>query len=314
MIGALVMAYGTPSSKEDVGAFYTHVRRGRPPSPEQLADLCRRYDAIGGTSPLVDRTNAQADGLAAALGDEYQVALGFKHASPFIEDAVGALAASGVDSFVGLVLAPHYSKLSVGEYCDRARAAAGDRMNFSMIESWHLAAGYVDLLAGFLIEAMAEVASAGAVHVVFTAHSLPERILATGDPYPAQLAASAAAIAARADLAPEMWSVAWQSAGRTPEPWIGPDILTVIDTLADTGTQAVVVCAAGFTSDHLEVLYDLDIEARNRAEAQGLGFARTRSLNDHSQLCSTLAAIVRQSGHSAPRRPPKPNRAGGGGG
>ena len=280
--GVLVMAYGTPATPADIEAYYTHVRRGRPPAPEQLAELQGRYAAIGGTSPLLERTRAQAAGLAAALGDEWVVELGMKHAPPFIEDGMRALAEAGVDAdrVVGLVLAPHYSRLSVGEYAARATGAR-------VVESWHLAPGYVELLARFVDE----VATPDS-EVVFTAHSLPARILDEGDPYPVQLRETAAAVAERAGVS--RWSVGWQSAGRTPEPWIGPDILDVLRDRAARGAQHVVVCPAGFVSDHLEVLYDLDVEASALAGALGVGFARTGMPNDDPQFCATLADVVRR--------------------
>ena len=285
------MAYGTPATPGDVEAYYTHVRRGRPPTPEQLADLRRRYDAIGGTSPLLARTREQAAGIQAALGDEFLVALGMKHAAPFIEDGVAALVAAGVTRIIGVVLAPHYSALSVGEYGKRAEAAAAEAgVRLTMVKSWHLAPGYVDLLAGF-VEGEVKRLAVDPVEVVFTAHSLPTRILDMGDPYPAQLAETAAAVAAQAGV--ERWSVGWQSAGRTPEPWIGPDILAVLPTLRDAGAAGVVVCAAGFVSDHLEVLYDLDVEARAAAEALGLAFTRTPSPNADPGFCATVAGVIR---------------------
>jgi len=289
-VGVLLMAYGTPATPADVEAYYRHVRRGRAPTPEQLADLQRRYDAIGGTSPLLARTQAQARGVQAALErhdhGRFTVALGMKHAPPFIEDGVRALAAAGVEPgrAVGLVLAPHYSRLSVGEYAARAEGVA-------VVESWHLEPGYLDLLARFV----GEVATADS-EVVFTAHSLPSRILAEGDPYPSQLAETAAAVAEAAGV--EHWSVAWQSAGRTPEPWIGPDILDVLRDRAARGVERVVVCPAGFVSDHLEVLYDLDVEATALAAELGIGFARTRMPNDDPQFCATLAEVVRR--HAQP--------------
>lgn len=285
------MAYGTPATPEDVEAYYTHVRRGRPPTPEQLADLRRRYDAIGGTSPLLARTREQAAGIQAALGDDFLVELGMKHATPFIEDGVAALVAAGVTRIVGVVLAPHYSALSVGEYSKRAEATATEAgVYLTMVTSWHLAPGYVDLLAGF-VQAEVRRLAVEPVEVVFTAHSLPTRILDMGDPYPDQLAETAAAVAAQAGV--ERWSVGWQSAGRTPEPWIGPDILAVLPTLRDAGAAGVVVCAAGFVSDHLEVLYDLDVEARAAAEAIGLAFTRTPSPNADPSFCATVAGVVR---------------------
>jgi ferrochelatase len=285
------MAYGTPATPDDVEAYYTHVRRGRPPTPEQLADLRRRYDAIGGTSPLLARTREQAAGIQAALGDGYLVALGMKHAAPFVEDGVAALVAAGVSRIVGLVLAPHYSALSVGEYAKRAEATAAEAgVDFTMVTSWHLAPGYLDLLARLVGDEVKRLA-VDPTEVVFTAHSLPTRILDMGDPYPDQLAETAVAVAERAGV--ERWSVGWQSAGRTPEPWIGPDILAVLPALRDAGAAGVVVCAAGFVSDHLEVLYDLDVEARAAAEAIGLAFTRTPSPNADSGFCATLAEVVR---------------------
>jgi ferrochelatase len=291
--GVLLMAYGTPATPDDIEAYYTHVRRGRPPTPELLADLRRRYEAIGGTSPLFERTLEQAAGVQAALGESFRVELGMKHAPPFIEDGVAALAGAGVGEIVGLVLAPHYSALSVGEYAKRAEAAADDAgVDLVMVPSWHLAPGYLDLLAGYVRD---EVDRLGAdpVEVVFTAHSLPTRILDMGDPYPDQLAETAEAVAARAGV--DRWSVGWQSAGRTPEPWIGPDLLTVLPTLVERGVAGVVVCAAGFVSDHLEVLYDLDVEARAEADRLGLAFSRTPSPNADPAFCATLAKVVRDA-------------------
>jgi protoporphyrin/coproporphyrin ferrochelatase len=282
--GVLLMAYGTPATPSDVEAYYTHVRRGRPPTEEQLADLRRRYDAIGGTSPLLARTRAQADGLQAALGDGWRVELGMKHAAPFIEDGVTALAAAGVEEGVALVLAPHYSALSVGEYMSRATAGA---VALTPVESWHLEPVLIELLAERVAAARATV-DPGAL-VLFTAHSLPSRILESGDPYPTQLEETAAAVAAAA-VATD-WQVAWQSAGRTPEPWLGPDILEVIKGL----DRDVVICPCGFVSDHLEVLYDVDIEAQRVAAEVGIHLARTASLNDDPRFLAMLAGVVRRA-------------------
>jgi ferrochelatase len=290
-VGVLLMAYGTPATPDDIEAYYTHVRRGRPPTPELLAELRGRYDAIGGTSPLLERTEEQRAGVQAALGQGYRVELGMKHAPPFLEDAVASLAAAGVSRIVGLVLAPHYSALSVGEYAGRAGAAAVSAgVPLTVVESWHLAPGYLDLLAGFVTETVASL-GVEPVEVVFTAHSLPERILAMGDPYPDQLAETARAVAERAGV--RRWSVGWQSAGRTPEPWIGPDLLDVLPMLVAAGAAGAVVCPAGFVSDHLEILYDLDVEARAAAERLGLAFARTSAPNAHPAFCATVAEVVR---------------------
>jgi len=295
-VGLVVMAYGTPRQPSDVEAYYTDIRRGRPPSPEQLAELQSRYNAIGGISPLAERTESQRFALSEALEarapGQFHVVLGQKHAAPFIEDAVAELAEAGIGQAVGLVLAPHYSRFSVGQYQERVAAAgAVHGVETRAIDSWHLEPSYLAFLARAITDARAELP---ANHkVLFTAHSLPERVL-EGDPYPDQLRASAAAVAERVGLAPwPDWALAWQSAGRTPEPWRGPDVGAVIRDLGDTGrTDGVLVCAQGFVSDHLEVLYDLDIEARRVAEDHGLAFARTRSLNADPTVMAALADRV----------------------
>ena len=294
--GVVVMAYGTPRSPDDVEAYYTDIRRGRPPTPELLAQLQGRYQAIGGISPLAERTEAQRAALAAALDarrpDGFEVVLGQKHAAPFVEDAVRGLADRGITRAVGLVLAPHYSGFSVGQYHERARATGAEvGVELLPIDSWHLEPAYLDFLTTALNDARRQVPDRH--KVLFTAHSLPERVL-VDDPYPDQLRETAAAVAERVGLLPwPDWAIAWQSAGRTPEPWRGPDILEVIRELGATGrTEGVVVCAQGFVSDHLEVLYDLDIEATQVAAEHGLAFARTRSLNADPAVMAALADRV----------------------
>lgn len=295
-IGVVVMAYGTPASPADIPAYYTHIRRGNAPTPEQLADLTARYEAIGGVSPLAQRTEAQRAGIEAALDamapGRYRVVLGQKHAAPFIEDAVAALADDGIDQVVGLVLAPHFSRFSVGQYQERLATAAGERsMAAAGVEHWHLEPTYVQFLTEAVREALAPLPER--TKVLFTAHSLPERVL-VDDPYPDQLRASATTVAEGAGLDRWAgWSLCWQSAGRTPEPWRGPDILEVLADLAATGkADGVLVCPQGFVSDHLEVVYDLDIEARRRADELGLAFARTRVLNDDPAVLRALAELV----------------------
>lgn len=305
-VGVLVMAYGTPSSLDDVGAYYTHIRRGRPPTDEQLADLVRRYEAIGGVSPLFQRTQAQVAGIASALGDDYVCELGQKHAAPFIEDAVGALLAAGARSIVGLVLAPHYSALSVGEYHQRAVAAVNGAVPYAGAESWHVEPGFVSLLADRVKIALDRFAYGERVETLVTAHSLPSRVLDMGDPYPSQLQATAEAVMAAAGVPAAGWRLAWQSAGRTPEPWLGPDLLDVIRSLEGGGFDGVVVCPAGFTSDHLEVLYDIDVDARRVAAEVGLRLERTESLNDDPALCGVLGDVVRRTEPTGPTGPTEP--------
>jgi ferrochelatase len=296
-LGTLVMAYGTPPCLADVEPYYTDIRGGRPPTPGQLAELTERYRAIGGRSPLLAITRAQTRGIEERL-DGVRCYLGQKHASPAIAEAIEAMARDRVERAVGLVLAPHYSDMSVGDYArraGRAAAAVGWDGRLEMIASWHLDPGYIRLLAARVIDALDALpadARADAV-VVFSAHSLPARILAGGDPYPAQLEATAAAVARTAGV--KRWEVAWQSAGRTPEPWLEPDLLEVIERLAATGVTGVVSCPCGFVADHLEVLYDVDIEAAARAAELGVALRRTASPNAHPAFLDALAGIVRRA-------------------
>ena len=296
-IGVVLMAYGTPGSTDEILPYYTDIRRGRPPTDEQLADLTRRYNAIGGLSPLAELTERQRDALQHQLDlltpQRYTVSIGLKHAHPSIEAAVDLLAAAGVERIIGLVLAPHYSAYSVGQYLDRARtAAAAHEITVVGVESWATESALIEFLTADL--SRRHTAMPGRAHVLFTAHSLPERIIATGDPYLAELRSTAEAIAAKLGLDEgNEWSIAWQSAGRTPEPWLSPEILTVIDQLgADETTDGIIVCACGFVADHLEVLYDLDIEADHRAATHGLRFDRTACVNDTSTVMAALAARV----------------------
>lgn len=297
VVGVVLMAYGSPADPSDILRYYTDIRRGRPPTDEQLADLTRRYDAIGGLSPLLERTEAQRRAVQTALDQrapgQYRVALGLKHSDPTIEAAVEDLAGQGVARVVGAVLAPHYSGLSVGQYLSRlADAADGYGLGSAGIQSWAVEPAFVEFLARDLGDRLA--AMPPATRVIFTAHSLPARVAESGDPYPTELRATAQAVAASLGLVEgDQWDVAWQSAGRTPEPWMTPDVLSVIDQLgADPSVDGVLVCACGFVADHLEVLYDLDIDARRRADAAGLRFDRTRCVNDDPSVMGALAARI----------------------
>ena len=289
----LVMAYGTPADLADVERYYTDIRHGRPPPRELLEELVARYEAIGGRSPLLEITQAQAKGIERRL-DGVTAFVGLKHAPPFIEEAIEAMAATGINDAVGLVLAPHYSAMSVGGYESRARAAlrqVGWGGNFHMIASWHLERGFIRWVAQRVRAAVDSLERApGDPVVVFTAHSLPARITATGDPYPEQLHATAAAVAAQAQL--RDWRVGWQSAGRTSTPWLGPDLNEMLARLAEEGARAVVVCPCGFVADHLEVLYDIDIEAEATAQELGITLVRTASPNDDPEFLDVLAQVV----------------------
>lgn len=298
-VGVLVMAHGTPARVEDLSSFYTEIRRGRPPSPAQLAELGQRYAAIGGTSPLNEITRAQAAGVARALEaahpGEFVVETGTRFAAPRIEDALDGLAESRATRIVGIVLTPHSSRASVAEYARRARAAAesagarlGRPVPLVMVDHWWDAPGFDVMVARRVRAALAEVP--GASTVVFTAHSVPASLVAAGDDYADQVRASAELVAGAAGA--ERFTVAWQSAGRTDDEWLGPDVRDVISSLADDGAPGVVVCPIGFVADHLEVLYDIDVEARGVAERAGIAFARTASLNASPDFCTLLADVV----------------------
>lgn len=298
------MSYGTPASPADIAEYYTHIRRGRPPSDAQLADLQRRYAALGGVSSLRARSEAQRARLAAALDaldpGRFRVVTGQRHAAPFIADAVTALTRPDVWSLpcariVGLVLAPHYSGYSVQHYADTLAGAARDAGAEAVtIPHWYELPEYREFLARAVVDALDAIPTdRSSTRVLFTAHSLPERLL-VDDPYPDQLAAGAAAVARSVGLDDVAWSVAWQSAGATDDAWRGPDVSEVIARLGDDpGVAGVVVCPHGFTADHLEVAYDLDIEARAAAERAGLAFARTRVVNDDADVFAALARWVR---------------------
>ncbi|MEY4165745.1 MAG: hypothetical protein RL419_1587 [Actinomycetota bacterium] len=299
-IAVLLMAYGTPRTKDEILPYYTDIRRGRPPTPELLDELTARYEAIGGLSPLKQLTEAQQAALQGELDaiapGTYTVFLGLKHATPFIEESVSEIAAQGFTRIVGVVLAPHFSSYSIGQYLGRTReAAAPHGIDVVGVESWAVEPAFIDFLAHDMRTKLADLPPR--TKVLFTAHSLPQRIIDAGDPYPNELRATAEAVAVAVGLThPSQWSIAWQSAGRTPEPWIGPDILAVIDELAAADDsekfEGVLVCACGFVADHLEVLYDLDIEAQHRASERGLAFARTACVNDDRSVMSALAARV----------------------
>ncbi len=315
-VGVLVMAHGTPARPEDLERFYTSIRRGQPPDPEQLEALAARYRAIGGLSPLAERTRAQADRLAGALHAEapgrYVVRLGTKHADPPLEEAAAELARARVAGVVGLVLTPHDSSRGTGEYLERAAAAlAGAGVPFVGVRQWYGAEGFADLMAERVLAARDRLThdtpgrGMDADHrhlVLFTAHSLPERTRAEGDPYAGQVEDSAALVAETAEV--EDWRVAWQSAGRTPEPWMGPDLLEVVAGLPAEGVSGVVVCPIGFTADHLEVLYDIDVEAAAAAREAGVALVRTDSLNDDPALARILASVVRRAEEDLVRQGP----------
>jgi protoporphyrin/coproporphyrin ferrochelatase len=279
----ILMAYGSPSQIEDIPAYLADIREGKPVSKHAVEELVDRYRRIGGRSPLDDFTEAQRAALADALG--LPVYVGMKHWRPRIAQAVEAALAGGAERIVGLVLAPHYSRLSIAGYRSRLEEALAGRAELVFVESWHDHEPFLDVLADRVRGTEA--------HVVFSAHSLPERILSMGDPYRDQLLETSRLVSERAALS--SWSFAFQSASSTGEPWLGPDILEELDRLHGEGVLSVLVCPIGFVSDHLEILWDLDIAARERADELGLELDRIRSLNDDDAFITGLAELVREA-------------------
>lgn len=299
--GVLLMTYGCPERLEDLEAYYTHIRGGRRPPPAALARLEERYRRIG-RSPLLEITRAQARALeetlnAAGSGERFRVYAGMLHWHPFIAEAIAQMAADGVRRAVGLPLTPHYSRMNVGvgAYIAAAREALRGRdMEMRFVESWHLQPLLIEALAERVRRGLAHFPDPEQVTVVFTAHSLPERIREWDDPYPRQFQESCAAVARRAGLV--RWRSAYQSAAaERSEPWLGPDVLEVLEELAEEGERAVLICYLSTAADHLEVLYDIDVECRERAEELGLHLERTDSLNDDPLFIRALATLVEEN-------------------
>ena len=281
----VLMAYGSPERLADVPAYYADIRGGRPIAPEHLADLVERYRRLGveGSSPL----NAITEETRAALEDELglPVFTGMKHWTPRIADAADRAVSAGADQIAGLVLAPHYSSLSIAGYREQLEQALAGRAELRFVESWYDEPGFVELLADRVRGTEA--------HVVFTAHSLPERILAAGDPYRDQLIETSRLVAEAAEL--DSWSFSFQSESPTGEPWLGPDILDHLESLQRQGVEHVLVCPVGFVSDHLEIRWDLDVEAQEKAAELGLRLERIDMPNSDAAFIRTLATILRRT-------------------
>jgi protoporphyrin/coproporphyrin ferrochelatase len=279
----VLMAYGSPERIADVPAYYSDIRGGRPVAPEHLEDLVARYRSLGieDSNPL----NAITEATRAALQEELglPVFTGMKHWTPRIAEAAGAALAGGATRLVGLVLAPHYSRLSIAGYRAQLETAVAGRAEAVFVESWHDDPGFVALLADRIRDTDA--------HVVFTAHSLPARILEEGDPYKAQLLETSRLVAGSAEV--EDWSFSFQSESPTGEPWLGPDILDHLAELAGRGVEDVLVCPVGFVSDHLEIRWDIDTEARDKARELGLRLDRIEMPNDDPRFVRALGEIVR---------------------
>ena len=315
LIGVLVMAYGTASGPDDVERYYSDIRGGRAPSPEHLRELLDRYAAIGNRFPLLQITREQARGLEDELNRSDPGAcrsyLGMKHSPPFIAEAVERMRADGIERAIGIVMAPHWSGMSVETYVERVRTEAGDDgPSFTFVRSYHDDPAFIGFLSGRVAHALGELmpAERDAATVIFSAHSLPVRTLEDGSQrclrcdwetwcpescrYGDGLAETADLVAAELGLGRH--TIAWQSAGRTDDPWWGPPIEDVIADLGSRGAPAVVVCSAGFVSDHLEILYDLDVEARQIAEQAGMRFVRTEMPNADPAFVRVLADVVRE--------------------
>lgn len=310
--GVLVMAYGTAEGPDDIERYYTDIRGGRAPSPEHLQELRDRYAAIGNVFPLLDTTRAQADGVIERLeagGDgSFRAYLGMKHSPPFIPDAVAQMAADGITRGIGIVMAPHWSGMSVETYIERTVRAIDEQgvdLSMTFVRSFHEHPRFIDFLADRLGSTLGRLddASRAKATVLFTAHSLPVRTVEDGGlrckycdcddscRYRDGLQRTADLVAAQAGV--DAYRIAWQSVGRTADPWWGPGIDEVVPELAVAGRLAVVVCCAGFVADHLETLYDLDIEAAADAREAGIAFARTPMPNADPAFLDVLAAVVR---------------------
>lgn len=291
----LLMAYGSPDFISDVGEYYTHIRRGRKPSAQQLEDLISRYKAIGGKTPLLEITNQLASLIEARLNSrdacEYKVYVGMKHWRPFIEEAVSNMNRDGISDCVAIAMAPHYSRASTEGYIDCVESAVvkiGCGIRFRYVKSWWSNHLFVRTVAS-RIRALLTGATPGA-RVLFTAHSLPKKIIDEGDPYQDELFSSCKAVASELGL--ERWEFAYQSAGRTEGPWLGPGMLETIERLAAEGLRKIIICPIGFVADHLEILYDVDIEAKQAAARVGVEIVRAESLNAAPDFVEALADIV----------------------
>ncbi len=298
--GVLLMTYGSPSSPDDVGRYLTAVRGGRAPDPELLAEFRRRYEVIGG-SPLIPITIKQARAVETALGDGTAVRAAMRFSEPSIKTAVRELAALGASRVLGIVLSPQYSPLLMGGYARALEAAVGaignDPPAWAMAEAWHREPSFIAALAGRVRDAIANAESRGAqpIPVLFTAHSLPRRVAEQEPGYLAQLTETAEDVAAAAGLARDRWKFCWQSAGHEPGEWMKPDFADLMPALRRDGHRSVLVAPVQFLADHLEILYDVDIGAREQAEAVGLEFRRIPSLNTDRDLIRALAAVAQRT-------------------
>lgn len=297
-IGVLVMAYGGPNSVEEVPGYLADIRSGRPTPPSVVAEISNNYRRIGGKSPLLENTRRQVDALAARFDpDRVRFYLGMRHWSPWIEEVVGRMVEDGITHAVSLALAPHFSSLSVKKYHEKIRDGLEmyrGSIQFNHIAGFHDGPQFIAAWRGRVLEGLSRWSDdeRDEVHVVFTAHSLPKRILTEGDPYDDQVRETASLTAEAAGLAYERWTFSYQSAGRSAEPWLGPQLKEHLVSLSENGIQNVLVVPVGFVSDHVEVLYDIDIDAKAVAEQSGMRLERAASLNDDPVFIGQLADLI----------------------
>lgn len=297
-IGVLIMAYGGPNSLDELPGYLADIRNGRPTTPAVLEEISNNYRQIGGKSPLMEYTLQQVEAVKAQLDPErFKVYLGMRHWAPWIEEVVGQMIEDGITRAVSIVLAPHYSKLSVAKYqgkiADGLEMYRGD-IAFTHIASYHDAPRYIEALANRVADGYGRWPEneRDDVHVVFSAHSLPVRIIKMGDPYDSQLRETARLVAEKAGLRDDQWSWSYQSAGRSPEPWLGPQLEEYIPELAQQGIKNVISIPVGFVSDHVEILYDIDIEAQKAARENGVRLERPPALNDDPLFIATLVDLI----------------------
>ncbi len=293
----LLMAYGSPNSLDEVGEYLRQVRGGRLPTPEEVERLRERYRQVGGQTPLLKITLAQAKALEEKLRSERfdsRVYVGMKHWHPFIEDVVEKIPSDGAPSIIGLALAPHYSRLSIEGYADavkRGSAKTARPVPFTMIESWHDQQSLIAALSRRVLEGLEKFDEPSKAVVLFTAHSLPKKFVQGGDPYWSQLEETSQLVASKSGI--RSWDFAFQSAGHPIDSWLGPNIKEKIAELSGKGFRELLVCPVGFVSDHLEILYDLDIEAKGYASSLGARLERTVSLNDDPEFINAIASRLR---------------------
>jgi ferrochelatase len=301
MIGLLVMAYGGPSNIDEVEPYLMDVRGYRPTSPEIIHEVRERYREIGGHSPIVEQTREQAAALESALnqnGQEFKAFIGMRHWHPYIKDTLAEMQAQGIECMVGLVMAPHYSRMSIEAYFKKI-AEADSSLEIAPIYEWHLLPGYIDTLLSRVRAALerfpAEVRSQ--VPVIFSAHSLPERILEWNDPYPGQLRATVDAVARR--LGDQPYDFAFQSAAISDEPWLGPDVSVLIERYAGQGLKNIISCPIGFVCEHVEILYDIDIVYQKLARSLGVRLERIEMVHTAPQMIAELAGLIRKTAQEA---------------